>query len=318
MIDLKNMKPATNSKGDMITIGGSDIAPILGISPFAGSSPWGVYAKYLGISEPFEQTEAMEWGLRKEQVIIDAWCEKNGRTSFHVEKRVGDEGGFYNWAHSSPDSMTPSNETESIETLEIKTASQYSAEDWEFDIPSYYKTQGRWYMWLRNSPAIHFAVLIGSSTYKQFTMYREQDEEEQMIMAIGEWYHKTFIEGIAPEQPTDEDEIARLAELSKDGEEYTAFEGEIADLFEVAVSAYERYKTAEVDFEQAKAEILRQTSGYSKVKSLVGSVSWVFSKEKPSTDWESVALAAGATSEIIDSNTVMKKGKDYPRFTFKK
>src|SRR4051812_37548397 len=62
-------------------VGGSDLAAILGLSPW--QSPFSLWHQKRGDTEPdIQEKPQLEWGTRLEPVIVQAWAEK------HPEYRV--------------------------------------------------------------------------------------------------------------------------------------------------------------------------------------------------------------------------------------
>lgn len=57
-------------------IGGSDVAPILGLDSYR--SPWDVWADKRGLVAPRADTERMGWGRRLEPLVLEAWAERRG------------------------------------------------------------------------------------------------------------------------------------------------------------------------------------------------------------------------------------------------
>jgi len=148
-------------RGRLITIGGSQIASILGLSPFEGSTPHSTWLYLTGRDSGKVQTEAMEIGIEIEAFIADLYAKKTGRTLRESPKLYGvqndDEyGGYflgdYPWAAASPDRIVLADALETDEGLEIKNASEYVADHWEDGVPKYYEVQARWYMALTGLP----------------------------------------------------------------------------------------------------------------------------------------------------------------------
>lgn len=65
----------------MSIVGGSDIGPITGVSPWR--SEMDVYMEKIGAIEPPEQNENMKWGLIHEPAVIREFCDQ-----FHAEVKV--------------------------------------------------------------------------------------------------------------------------------------------------------------------------------------------------------------------------------------
>lgn len=117
-------------------IGASDAAAVLGVSPW--SSPLQVFLSKL--SEPQEaMSERMEWGLRHEPTIAEAFAAKTGRVvvappPFSLYRNKGCP-----WLTASIDRFQASGERHDPGVLEIKCTDV--AADWETEPPIYYQVQ---------------------------------------------------------------------------------------------------------------------------------------------------------------------------------
>jgi len=130
------------------TVGGSDVAAILGLSPWR--TPLDVWReKALGVRDE-RDTPAMQAGLRMERAILDAWAETH-RTH---ELLVSPAPTIAGWRHASPDAVATT--PDGWQTLlEVKTTSQA----WGGTIPDYYRVQAQWYLDVLDLEEGEFLVL---------------------------------------------------------------------------------------------------------------------------------------------------------------
>lgn len=130
------------------TVGGSDVAAILGLSPWR--TPLDVWReKALGVRDE-RDTPAMQAGLRMERAILDAWAETH-RTH---ELQVAPGPTIAGWRHASPDAVATT--PDGWQTLlEVKTTSQA----WGGTIPDYYRVQAQWYLDVLDLEEGEFLVL---------------------------------------------------------------------------------------------------------------------------------------------------------------
>lgn len=154
-------------------LGGSEIAAVLGLSPW--ESAFSLWHKKAGHHLSEDGNASTEWGTRLEPAILDKWCE--GRTEAPLTRRtyLRDD-----WMLASPDALIETGT--GTEVVEIKTA--HDADDWgrpgTDEIPPYYLTQTRWYLGVLGLDVAHLAVLIGGSDYREYRI--EQNAEDWALM----------------------------------------------------------------------------------------------------------------------------------------
>ena len=160
-------------------IGGSDVSTICGVNPW--ESPFSLWAKKTGkIPESFEPNEAMEWGSRLENVIMDKFFDEHPELWLYRSP-----GTFRNvvraWQIANPDGIY---KTESGEfgIVEIKTA-RYE-DDWLHGVPAYYKTQVQWYMHTFGFKHAYVAVLFSGSKYKEFEVHADEFEQASNLEQV--------------------------------------------------------------------------------------------------------------------------------------
>ena len=120
-------------------IGSSDVAGILGVSPF--STPFQVWLSKVEALEEDTENEAMRWGRLLESLILDEW----ERTTGEDTVRYGDRlirSTEYPWLLASPDAMT----ADGI-PIDAKVTS-----DWSWDeVPNHYRLQ-----------SLHQQIVVGA------------------------------------------------------------------------------------------------------------------------------------------------------------
>lgn len=149
-------------------IGGSEIAAVLGLSPW--QSPFSLFAAKKGMLPEREDTPELEWGRRHERTVWE-------RLSEEYASRYAP--GLYahserSWQVASPDAIRYFTdrdrfaETEGV--IEIKTAQR--GEKWgpsrTQEVPVYYRTQMLWTMDVMGAQEGILAALIGLSDYRTY------------------------------------------------------------------------------------------------------------------------------------------------------
>lgn len=167
-------------------IGGSDIAAVVGLSPWKSAfSLW--HEKKGNIPAGDIDPELAYWGNTLEAVIADRFA------ADHTEYVVAPGGthvGNVEWARANPDRLLhdhgdpfPSNKPTAV--LEIKTAR--FPDGWgktgTDEVPIHYRCQVAWYMHVLDVDTAHIAVLIGGSDYREYTIPRDRTDEASLLGA---------------------------------------------------------------------------------------------------------------------------------------
>lgn len=201
-------------------IGGSDIAAILGVSPY--KSAVDVFLDKSGQTPDSEMNEAMFWGTVLEDVVAKHYQEI---TSAKVQ-RIGDliRHPQHTWMIGNIDRaiVTPGSRARfdggkllgADGILECKTASAYKAGEWgtpddDDAVPTHYAAQGMWYLGISGLEWCDVAVLIGGQKYLVKRIERDDETIRGMVERAEEFWFKHIVEGIPPE-PKDGDDAIKL------------------------------------------------------------------------------------------------------------
>jgi putative phage-type endonuclease len=204
-------------------IGGSDAAAVFGLHPWV--SPVALYFDKTGEYSDDRATEAMEWGLRLEPVVADAWAEKNGERIAQVKAILRHT--EHAWMIVNLDRVVLGASGEWIAVLEVKTASGWTADDWDDGVPPYVVVQVQHQLAVTGLPVAYVACLVGGQKFVQATIRR--DDEFIAALIVGE---RRFWDRVLERRPppadghastTDvlkarwEDTLAEAIELGPDG-----------------------------------------------------------------------------------------------------
>jgi len=186
-------------------LGASDIAGVLGISPWA--SPFSVWASKVDNQTDDHDTAAMEFGRRAE-VMVAPWFAD--RTGLHVAgeqtrcTHIADE-----WKLVTIDGLVlsgpGSDMADALGVLEIKTTSA-SAAEWADEVPVHYQCQATWAMHVTDTPTCWFAVLHLAFGRPQFEVYeftRNPDDEQFVVERCERFWRDHVLTGTPP--PVDGD-----------------------------------------------------------------------------------------------------------------
>ena len=158
-------------------IGGSELAAIIGLSPFSG--PIDIWKNKLGIGESFTPTEQMRWGNLLEYSIAKEWNKRNGDYLMVPGKLIVHPS--ESWMRGTPDFVLFENDLHNgpAAVLEIKNTSAFAKGYWGNNenpkVPVNYVIQGQWYLHLTGLDTIHYGVLCGGNELICRTLSRDDE-----------------------------------------------------------------------------------------------------------------------------------------------
>ena len=189
-------------------IGGSDIAGILGISPWR--TPLDVYLdKIQPRVEPVDpkKQKIFTRGQRMEPYVIDLLAEETGLEIMRRGERYRDP--EHNFIAAEIDA-----EAKSGENIEIKTVSPFKAKDWGEEqtdaIPVYYTAQAMHGLMVTGKDICIFGVLIGGDDFRVYRV--ERDNETIAAIREKELEFWARIQTLEPPEATTTGDILRLFE----------------------------------------------------------------------------------------------------------
>ncbi len=156
-------------------LGGSDIAPAMGLSPF--TSRYALYLDKIGEGSEFEPSEFMKWGHRLESPIAVAFWEETG---FQVwSQPVMLRSRACPFALANPDRFTQDEDGPAI--VEVKNIGNHKAHEWVDGPPMHYRLQGQWYLFVTGYQRVYYAVLIGGQNFVIYQVERDDDLIARML-----------------------------------------------------------------------------------------------------------------------------------------
>lgn len=156
-------------------IGGSEIAAVLGLSPW--ESRFSLWHRKKGLAAPVVQNDVMYWGTRLEDVIRDEFNLRHA-DDLPPAQTIG------TWRHPArPWQIANPDGRCGDELYEGKTA--FNDDGWgepgTDEIPVYYRTQCLWYLDVFGLKRCHVAVLISGSDYREYFVEHSPDEVRIML-----------------------------------------------------------------------------------------------------------------------------------------
>lgn len=189
-------------------IGGSEVAAIVGLSPW--ESPYSLWCKKAGLLPESDASEAMEFGARAEPMMADYFEDRTGlyvageqTWCTHPDEpwmRCTVDGFVFEGAESVGSMVGGHFLDNALGVAEWKTTSAAPAE-WEAEIPAYYQAQAQWSMAVTNMPTVWFGVLHLAFGRPQFRVYQlDRDEADIALLtaAARTFWHDHVLTGIPP------------------------------------------------------------------------------------------------------------------------
>ncbi|KSQ33864.1 endonuclease [Pseudomonas aeruginosa] len=230
-------------------LGGSDVAGILGISPWR--TPLDVYLDKVqprtGPVDPAKQ-KIFTRGQRMEPYVIDLLAEETGLKIIGRGNRYRDQ--QHDFMAAEIDA-----EAASGENIEIKTVSPFKAKDWgevQTDaIPVHYTAQAMHGLMVTGRQVCIFGVLIGGD---DFRVYRVERDDET-IAAIREKEVEFWgrIQRLDPPEATAVSDILRLFE--RDAGTSIEADGKVVEVFNHLRELKAKAKGLEYEIESAEERI---------------------------------------------------------------
>ena len=157
-------------------IGGSDVAGIIGISPWA--SPLTVYLDKVGVTPKKEASEKMEIGTELEPYLREKFIKKMSKELTDLKvitiKKILQHPDI-DYILANVDGLVYCKEY-GWGVLELKTTGSQNACEWEDDkIPDYYMTQVQHYLFVTGLQYIYIACLIGGQKFVVKRILRDNE-----------------------------------------------------------------------------------------------------------------------------------------------
>jgi len=191
-------------------IGGSDVAAIMGLSPW--KTPYRVYQEKRKEVDDWQGNEATDWGKRQEPVIRQWYSDTTGRCVYLPEKILFH--GKYPFMLASLDGYT-----DGRRIVEIKTAR--SGKDWgepgTNQIPDYYALQVQHYMIVTGFEVADVPVSIGGGSPEIYEVPADRELQEMIIEAEAAFWQRV-VDGNPPDPVTYADAIQRFGGIEAEGD----------------------------------------------------------------------------------------------------
>jgi putative phage-type endonuclease len=294
-------------------IGASEIAAIVGLSPF--STALDVYLDKLGLSEPRGDTRYTRWGRRLEAVIADRYGEELG---VEMVESPTLRHSRHEWMLATPDRI----HADGSRLVEIKNVSASQTRDWgevgTSEVPERYYLQVIWQMAVTDVKRADIAVLIGGHDFRVYSVERDQTTEAYLVEAGRQFWFDHIIAQVPPEFD-DDAAVSRYltARHPRDNGQTLEATGDI----DVWIDRLREARAVIDEAEAARLEAENQIKAFmgdaSTLVSRLGRVTYRATRDTTHVDWRAAAEAANVRPEIIAAHTTVRPGarRFLPRFT---
>lgn len=191
-------------------IGGSDVAAIMGFSPW--KTAYQVYQEKRKETRDWEGNEATDWGKRLEPAIRQWYSDHTGR-SVRLPQEILYHN-LYPFMLASLDGFTDDGRV-----VEIKTArsSKGWGEPGTNEIPDYYALQVQHYMIVTGFGVTDVPVSIGGGSPELYEVAADKELQEMIIEACAKFWQRV-IDGNPPEPVSYAEAVARFGKIKAEGD----------------------------------------------------------------------------------------------------
>jgi len=249
-----------------VGIGGSDVAAILGMSPYKSalelwaekvghtenSTRDAIHLRFGHHVEPFVANEFER--LTKLHTVEHTCAIHHPENNFmyaHVDRFVVEEA----WAPAVVDGVVVAKSL-----LECKTASVFNKDEWgqagSDEIPKAYLLQCIWYMAMTGCSTAHVAVLIGNADFRIYQINRQEKLERMVIDQAKRFWFEHVLEG-RPPKPQSTSDLKLLYPQSSQGQAIEA-SAPVLEALKNLREVQEEAKNLEVKAELIKTQIMAE------------------------------------------------------------
>lgn len=183
-------------------IGGSDVAAVLGVSPW--TSPLQLYLDKIGEAPPERETDQQLWGVLLEDVVAREYARRHGVTVQPGPQMLRHPD--YPWAFANVDRVVDGGRR----GVEVKTTFWFAAgwgEPGTDEMPQHVVAQVAWYAGITGIEEWDVPVLIGGSDLRVYRYRRDPGLEAMLLDVCGRWWRE-HVEARVPPAPRSSAEAA--------------------------------------------------------------------------------------------------------------
>lgn len=231
-------------KDRKLGIGGSDVAAIMGLSPW--TTPMEVYIDKITPEVIIKETPSTKKGIENEERVLQLYSENNSvklipKPKFH-DKEIP-------YLFANPDAITE----DKSRIVEAKTTGAFS-KTFADGIPQTYICQVAHYCMIAEVEFADIAVLnLDNNTYTEFTYFRDYNLEDRIRKACVNFWENHVLKRIPPLAITEDD--VELLYPESEPESSIEADTKILNNYEVIKRANEEIKRLKKDIEELELSI---------------------------------------------------------------
>lgn len=231
-------------------IGGSDVAIILGISPF--KTAFALWLEKTGQVKPKQLTNKyMEWGNLLEPVIREKFRQETGFEVMECPYVLQHD--QHEFMIANVDGFVIDDTRNGIGVLEIKTTDSRNRKDWEVGPPDYYMCQVQHYLGVTGYNYAYVACLCGGNDFFYYRIERDDYVIDQIISAEMDFWNK--VQNLIPPEIEHHDTESISVLYPEDNDETVLMPPETEELVEQYWNIQATIKSLEHDLEAVKNQI---------------------------------------------------------------
>jgi putative phage-type endonuclease len=183
-------------------IGGSSVASILGINPWA--SPLDAYNQLIDpIGTQIETNSRMIAGNKLEAVVMEYWTETTGKKAVQDNKiRIHPE---HDFLRANMDGVILADDEANTGVLEVKTTGYFTWKSWNGAIPEHYYCQLQHYLNVTGYSWGEFAVLVDGHDFHNIRFERDQEFIDLVTAQLVRFWNNHVLTKTPPEPMNDND-----------------------------------------------------------------------------------------------------------------
>ena len=302
-------------------IGGTDIAAILGLSPY--KTPLEVWAKLIGQQNLCDKDMLhLRFGQHAESFIASEY-ERSTKLKTHTYPQTiyHSEHGFM-FGHIDRLVSEPNEEVVSIDgqiktnrILECKTASAFNRSEWGDEgtdqIPATYLMQCAWYLAITRCQFADVAVLVGNNDFRIYHVERDLELEDLLISHATRFWFEHVLTKTPPKPQTPED--AALLYPKHDDDAQIEASTEVLESFQKYKEVLNQSQILSSECERLKTEILNYMGDAEKLTAGKKTLAtWKCAKSSQRVDTKSLCaahpeIAAQFTQQVLGSRRFLLK-----------
>ena len=170
-------------------IGGSDVAAIMGISPWRTALD--VYNDKISSDTTKVDSDAMQRGRDLENAVLRVYANKTGNTLIANIPMLKDR--LYPFLIGNIDAKVKDSDI----IVEAKTTRDFMS-SWGKEIPEHYKVQVAHYASIANAERVEIVVLFGGLDFGYFTYERDEELERKIRKAAIDFWHRHILATVPP------------------------------------------------------------------------------------------------------------------------